>query len=156
MPTDEASRTIEVGAPLEEVLATIRAVETTPEWVAEILAVELLEEYEDGLPATARITATAPVGTDEYTLEYEHSEEGMTWSLVKGRLQTGQDAKYTLRSLGEDRTEVTFELRISHHLPLPGFIRQRVIRGLVESNVTGLKGYLEAEPEAEAEPESEV
>jgi len=147
MPTDEASRTIEVEAALEDVLATIRDVETTPDWVTEILEVELLEEYEDGLPATARITATAPVGTDEYTLEYEHSDSGMTWSLVKGKLQTGQDATYTLRSLGDDLTEVTFALRISHHLPLPGFIRQRVIRGLVDSNVTGLKAYLEAEPE---------
>jgi hypothetical protein len=67
----------------------------------------------------------------------------MTWSLVKGRLQTGQDAIYTLRSLGKAETEVTFDLTIHHNLPLPGFLRGRVIKGLVHNNVTGLKEFLE-------------
>jgi uncharacterized membrane protein len=143
MPTDEASQTVEVNAPFEEVLATIRDIETLPDWVKEILEAELLEEYEDGTPATAKFKAAAPVGTDEYTLEYEHYEDGMGWSMVKGKLQTAQDARYTLRALGPDSTEVTFDLKISHHLPLPGFVRQHVIKGLVTSTVTGLKGYLE-------------
>jgi hypothetical protein len=67
----------------------------------------------------------------------------MSWSLVKGRLQTGQDAKYTLRSLGRSSTEVTFDLTIHHNMPLPGFLRGRVIKGLVHNNIDGLKGYLE-------------
>jgi hypothetical protein len=125
------------------VLETIRDIRTQPEWVAEILEAELLEEYEDGTPATAHIKATAPVGTDEYTLEYEHADDGMSWSLVSGRLQTGQDGTYSLATLGDDRTQVTFSLRISHHLPLPGFVRHRIVAGLVNSNLTGLKGYLE-------------
>jgi uncharacterized membrane protein len=144
VPTDEASQTIEVDAPVDVVLGVIRDVESQPVWISEILQAELLEEYEDGTPATARFTAAAPVGTDEYTLEYEHYDDGMGWSLVKGRLQTGQEGRYTLRPLGKKRTEVTFSLTISHHLPLPGFVRQRVIKGLVASTVTGLKGHLES------------
>jgi Polyketide cyclase / dehydrase and lipid transport len=143
MPTDEASRTVEVGAAFDEVLATIRDIESQVTWIPEILEAELLEEYEDGLPATARFKAQAPVGTDEYTLEYDHSDTGMTWSLVSGKLQTGQDGRYAVRAMDDDTTEVTYTLRISHHLPLPGFVRSRVIKGLVESTVNGLKGYLE-------------
>ncbi len=67
----------------------------------------------------------------------------MSWSLVKGRLQTGQDATYTLRNLGKAETEVTFELTIHHNLPLPGFLRGRVIKSLVHNNVQGLKEFLE-------------
>ncbi|WP_088320663.1 SRPBCC family protein [Kineosporia sp. R_H_3] len=145
MPTDEASQTVEIDAPTDVVLAAIRDVESQPTWISEILRAELLEEYEDGTPATAHIVAAAPVGTDEYVLEYEHPDDdsGMSWSLVKGRLQTGQDGRYTLRPVGPARTEVTFSLRISHHLPLPGFVRQRVIKGLVASTVNGLKSHLE-------------
>jgi uncharacterized membrane protein len=146
MPTDKASQTITVEAPFDRVLATIRAVETQPEWIKEILAVDLLEEYEDGSPATASFSASSPVGTDRYTLAYEHADDGMSWHLVKGRLQTGQDGQYTLRRKGAHRTEVTFELQISHNLPLPRFIRSRVIEGLVSSTVTGLKAYVEAQP----------
>jgi uncharacterized membrane protein len=145
MPTDEARRTVEVTAPFDDVLATIRDIESQVTWIPEILEAELLEEYEDGLPATAHFKAQAPVGTDEYTLEYEHSDAGMSWSLVSGRLQTGQIGEYLVRALDDDITEVTYTLRISHHLPLPGFVRSRVIKGLVENTVNGLKGYLEKE-----------
>jgi hypothetical protein len=144
MPTDEASRTVGVAVPFDEVLATIRDVESQVTWIPEILEAQLLEEYEDGLPATAHFKAQAPVGTDEYTLEYDHSDAGMSWSLVSGRLQTGQDGEYAVRALDDGTTEVTYSLRISHHLPLPGFVRSRVIKGLVDSTVNGLKGYLEA------------
>jgi uncharacterized membrane protein len=144
MPTDHAAETVVVAAPMKRVLATLRDVERQPEWVKEILEVEVLEKYDDGTPATAHFSASAPVGKDSYTLHFEHPDDGMSWSLVKGRLQTGQDAIYTLRSLGRSQTEVTLDLTIRHNLPLPGFLRGRVIRDLVHSNVDGLKGYVEA------------
>ena len=144
MPTDRATQTIEIGAQLDRVLATIRDVESQPSWVHEVLTAELVEIYEDGRPATAHFTASTPVGKDDYTLSYEHRDDGMSWSLVSGRLQTGQDASYVLKPLGKTKTSVTFELTISHHLPLPGFIRRKVIGDLVNSTVTGLKSYLES------------
>lgn len=143
MPTDHATETVVIASPMKRVLATIRDVESQPQWVKEILEAEVLQANEDGTPATAHFLATAPVGTDTYTLAYQHAADQMTWSLVKGRLQTGQDGIYTLRSLGRGQTEVTFDLTIHHNLPLPGFLRGRVIRGLVHNNVDGLKGYLE-------------
>jgi uncharacterized membrane protein len=144
MPTDHATETLVVAAPMKRVLSTIRDVESQPEWVKEILEAEVLERYPDGTPATAHFTATSPVGKDTYTLEYQHAANAMSWSLVNGRLQTGQEATYTVRSVGSGKTEVTFDLTIHHNLPLPGFLRGRVIRGLVHSTVDGLKGYVEA------------
>lgn len=145
MPTDTATQTIEVDAPFDEVLATIRDLESQSEWIPEILEAELLEVYEDDdLPATARFKASATVGTDEYTLSYEHSDDGMSWTMVKGRLQTGQEGRYTLAEVGPGKTSVTYELTIHHNLPLPGFIRGRVIRGLVDNTLTGLKKRVES------------
>lgn len=145
MPTDNAVHTIEVAAPLGEVLATIRDVESQPEWIPEILEAELLEVYEDdGLPATARFKASATVGTDQYTLSYEHTDDSMAWTMVQGRLQTGQEGLYHLTALGPGRTSVTYDLTIHHNLPLPGFVRRRVIGGLVDSTLTGLEKRLGA------------
>jgi uncharacterized membrane protein len=143
MPTDTATKSVTIDAPMGTVLKTIRAVETQPDWVKEILEAEVLEEYEDGTPAKARFKASTPVGSDRYTLAYEHSDDGMTWHLVEGRLQTGQDAVYELHPLDRLHTDVTFRLTVSHNLPLPGFIRSRVINGLASSTVCGLKEYLE-------------
>jgi hypothetical protein len=137
MPTDEATRTVHVDAAPEQVLATIRAVEHQSEWVPEIRTSEVLERDDAGLPALARFTASTPVGTDEYTLAYRHREDGMAWSLAKGKLQTGQDADYAIVASGEG-SDVTFSLRISHNLPLPGFLRRKVIGDLVKSTTDGL------------------
>jgi uncharacterized membrane protein len=145
MPTDNARQTVEVKAPFAEVLETLRDVETQPEWIPEILEAELLEVYEDDdLPATARFKAAATVGTDRYTLSYEHTDNQMSWTMVEGHLQTGQEGAYELAELGPDLTSVTYDLTIHHNLPLPGFVRHKVIRGLVDSTLTGLKTRLES------------
>jgi uncharacterized membrane protein len=144
MPTDSATQAIEIEAPLDKVLATIRDVESQPDWIPEILEAELLEVYEDDdLPATARFRASATVGTDEYTLSYEHSEHGMSWTMVEGKMQTGQEGRYSLEPLEPGGTRVTYELTIHHNLPIPGFLRKRVIQGLVASTLGGLKERLE-------------
>lgn len=144
MPTDSSTQTVVVKAPFAEVLATLRDVESQPDWIPEILEAELLEVYEDDdLPATARFKASATVGTDEYTLSYEHADDSMSWTMVEGRMQTGQEGRYTLTEVAPDQTSVTYELTIHHNLPLPGFLRRRVINGLVESTLTGLRKRLE-------------
>ncbi|QNN53297.1 SRPBCC family protein [Nocardioides mesophilus] len=143
MPTDHATDAIEVKASFADVLATLRDVESQPEWIPEILEAELLEVDADGLAVTARFRASATVGTDEYTLSYAHHEDGLSWTMVKGRLQTGQEGRYVIREVAPDRTSVTYDLTIHHNLPLPGFLRNRVIKGLVESTLTGLRKHLE-------------
>jgi hypothetical protein len=144
MPTDHAQQTVEVAAPFDKVLATIRDVESQVDWIPEILEAELLEVYEDDdLPATARFKASATVGTDRYTLSYEHGDDTMSWTMVEGHLQTGQEGLYTLREIDPQNTEVTYDLTIHHNMPLPGFVRSRVIKGLVNSTLTGLKKHLE-------------
>jgi uncharacterized membrane protein len=141
MPTDSASSTVVVDAPLDRVLDHLRDVESTPQWVPDITEVRVVTRNDDGTPLTADVAASTAVGTDRYTLRYEHSPDGMSWHLVEGRLQTGQDASYELRPVGEGRTEVTFDLTITHNLPLPGFLRSRTIKGLVSNNTGGLVAH---------------
>ena len=39
---------------------------------------------------------------------------------------------------------MTYELTIHHNLPLPGFVRHRVIQGLVDNTLHGLERRLAA------------
>ena len=146
MPTDHARRDVEVRAALDAVLATLRDVASQPEWIPTIQEAEVLETDDDGLPRTARFAASTAVGTDRYTLAYEHSPDGLSWTLVEGRLQTGQEGVYTLERVAADTTRVTYDLTIHHNLPLPGFIRSRVIKGLVDETLTGLRTRLDPTP----------
>ncbi len=147
MPTDSATKTVRIKAPpLGTVLATIRDLESQTEWIPEILAAEVLEvEETTGLPPhTARFKASATVGTDSYVLTYRHRDDGMSWTMLEGRMQTGAGSDYQLESVGPDATSVTYRLTIHHNLPLPGFLRSRVIKGLVDSTLTGLTKRLES------------
>ena len=143
MPTDIASRTTEIRASADKVLAVLRDVASQSHWVPQIREAEVLEKYDDGTPRTARFVASTPVGSDKYVLLYAHRDDGMDWSLVEGRLQSGQDGRYDLREVDRRLTAVTFELRITHGLPLPGFVRRAVVDGLVKDTLNGLKGHLE-------------
>jgi hypothetical protein len=144
MPTDNARQSVEVDARQADVLALLRDVARQPEWIPQILEAEVLSTDEDGLPLTARFAASSSVGTDRYTLAYEHSPRGLSWSMVNGRLQTGQEGVYTLEPAGRGRTRVTYDLTIHHNLPLPGFLRSRVIKGLVSDTLTGLRSRFPA------------
>jgi len=144
MPKDKASATTIITAPVGEVLAVIRDVGSQADWVKEVSLVELLEEYEDGTPATARFEVTTGIGADKYTLEYEHSDDGMTWTMVEGHLQKSQDGAYELRDLGTDHTEVTLTLEIEHSIHAPGFVRRRIFSGVVKNTVAELKAHVEA------------
>ena len=144
MPTDTATQSVEVSAPQAAVLALLRDVASQPEWIPEILEAEVLSSDRQGRPLTAKFAASTSVGTDRYTLAYEHSPHGLSWTMVKGRLQTGQEGVYTLEPAGRGRTKVTYALTIHHNLPLPGFLRSRDIKGLVSDTLNGLQGRFAA------------
>ena len=142
MPTDHANGSIVVAAPAPDVLAVLRDVESQPEWVPQITAAELLEEYEDGTPATAVFELSTPVGDDRFTLEFEHAADAMSWTLVKSSMQRRQDGVYRVRDRGDGSTEVSLELTIEHSLSAPGFLRRKVFGGFVNGALAGLRTHL--------------
>ena len=104
MPVDSATRSVEVTAPVADVLAVLRDVEAQPVWIPEILEAELLEVYEDtGCRPPPGSRRPRPSGRTSYTLSYEHGDAGLCWTMVEGRLQTGQEGSYTLERLGPVR-----------------------------------------------------
>lgn len=146
MHTDSTRHDVTIHAPVPEVLAAIRDVAGQVRWAPAITEAEVLETTSDGLPRRARFAASTAIGTDHYTLEYEHDADGLRWIMAVGGLQTGQEGHYTVRAKdpgSADETAVTLELTIHHNLPLPGFVRRRVIDGLVKGTLEGLKADLE-------------
>jgi hypothetical protein len=142
VPTDSARAELRIRAGVEDVLETIHDVATQPEWIPEIKAATVLDSTEGGLPLRAELAASTAVGTDRYTLAYDHLADGIAWTMEHGRLQTGQEGRLTAEPVGppqDELTLVTYELTIHHNLPLPGFIRSRTIKGLVTGTLEGLR-----------------
>ena len=145
MPSDTARAELRIDAPTAVVLATIYDVASQPEWIPEIREVEVLEVSDDGLPLRAALAASTAVGTDRYTLAYEHQPDGIRWVMESGRLQTAQVGVLTAVPAGNGggATLAAYELTIEHPLPLPGFVRSRIIKGLVTGTLEGLRTRLE-------------
>ena len=143
MPVDRARASVVVEAAPLTVLAAVRDVTAQVDWVSEITEAELLAEYEDGTPATARFEMTTRLGVDRYTLEYEHADDAMQWVMTQGGMQKAQSGAYQLRDLGDGRTEVTLTLEVEHSIAAPGFLRRKIFQGVVDGNLASLKGYLE-------------
>lgn len=139
MPRDTARAEQHIAAPPGEVLATIHDVATQPEWIPEIKEVEVLESDAEGRTLLAALAAATAVGTDRYTLRYAHRPDGIHWTLESGRLQTAQEGDLRAVPAADGGALATYELTIEHPLPLPGFVRSRVIRGLVTGTLTGLQ-----------------
>ena len=145
MPTDTARAEQRIEAPTADVLATIHDVASQAEWIPEIREVEVLEVDAQGRPLRATLAASTAVGTDRYTLAYTHRADGIRWTMERGRLQTGQEGDLSAVPAADGSgTTVTYELTIEHPLPLPGFVRSRIIRGLVTGSLEGLRARLEA------------
>lgn len=146
MPTDRARAQLRIRARVEDVLETIHDVASQPEWIPEIKEATVLDSTADGHPLRAELAASTAVGTDRYTLTYDHLPDGISWTMEHGRLQTGQEGRLTAEPVGpaeDGLTLATYELTIHHNLPLPGFIRSRTIKGLVTGTLEGLRTRLE-------------
>ncbi len=140
MPRDTARAEQRIEVPPEEVLVTIHDVAAQPEWIPEITEVEVLDADPEGLVLRATLAAATAVGTDRYTLRYTHHPDGIHWTMESGRLQTAQEGDLRAVPDGDDTgTLVTYELTIEHPLPLPGFVRSRVLTGLVTGTLTALR-----------------
>jgi ribosome-associated toxin RatA of RatAB toxin-antitoxin module len=132
-----------VAASPAVLLAVLRDVGSQSEWVPHITAAELLEEYEDGTPATASFELSTPIGTDQFTLEFDHDDDGLAWTLVSSSMQKAQEGAYRLRATDDGSTEVSFELTVEHSLSAPGFLRRKAFGGWVDGSLRGLKTYVE-------------
>ncbi len=144
MPIDKAKSTTVIDAPFEDVLAAVRDVASQPEWMPDITSAELLEEYEDGTPATARFEMKTKIGSDTYTLAYTSTDSTLEWTLVESTMMKAQNGSYVLQAVGEDSTEVALSLEIDHSIKAPGFLRRSIFNGIVEGSLKGLKGYVES------------
>jgi hypothetical protein len=66
----------------------------------------------------------------------------VTWTLVSSGQQKSQDGKYTLVPQGRNKGEATLvkmEVTVDPHVPLPGFVLKRAVKGTIDSATKDLR-----------------
>ncbi|CAN5528156.1 MAG: SRPBCC family protein [Iamia sp.] len=141
---DSVREQMTIAAPVADVLEVLLDIERYPEWARDLKAATVAARDDDGRATEARFRAAGFGYSTEYTLAYDHSTPGrLAWVLTEGDVTRKLDGHYELTDLGDDRTDVVYELEAELVLPLPGFVKRRTAHKITHTALAELKERVE-------------
>lgn len=132
--TDSASETITIAAPAARVWEIIADIERYPQWVDDVTEARVVERDADGRPVDVEFRASALGRSTHYTLRYDYADapNALRWTMLSGDIQRSIDGAYVVNGTG-DSTEVRYDLAIELVVPLPGFVKRRAERRILNA-----------------------
>jgi len=144
--SDFSSSTITVDAPLEAVTRALFDLENYPQWSTSIKAVDVIARDDQGRITKVKMVIDAGMMKDRVVLDYDWSGAPgkLSFTLDDADLLTGMDGAYTIKSVDEDSTSITYELTVSLSMPIPAMMRQKAEKTTIDQALSQLKASLEA------------
>lgn len=145
---DQATSTITIDAPADDVLAVIGDFTGYPAWSPQVKTVDVLESDDAGRGVKVRFVLDAGVVKDDYTLVYDWSvPDALSWHLIDGTMQKAQHGSYALSRLtapdGRAATEVRYELTVELAIPMLGLFKRKAEKMIIDTALKGLKRHVE-------------
>ena len=137
--------TISIDAPLAAVQEALFALDKYPEWSSQIKSAEALTHDDQGRITKVKMSIDAGMMKDRPTLDYDWSAAPgtLSFSLDEADLLTGMDGVYSIKSIDENTTEVTYQLQVSLSMPVPAMMRQKAEKATIDAALSQLKTHLE-------------
>lgn len=150
--SNAVSDSVTVQADPDAVFDVIADFEAYPEWQDEIKSVEVLETDDDGWGTRVRFTVDAKIITTTYVLAYTYEEPDgdggrvyvMSWTLEEGDQVRKIDGAYRLEERDDGSTLVTYDLEVEPTISLPGIMKRKAARRIVDSALHGMKRRAES------------
>ncbi len=116
-----------------------------PSWSTAIKSAEVLETNSDSRVTKIRTSIDGGVLRDNVTLEYDWSGAPgkLSFSLEDADLLTEMSGSYTIESLDDDETKVTYQLKVGISMPVPAMMRQKAEKSSIDLALSQLKTKLE-------------
>ena len=140
---DKTTSSIVIRVPRKDVMAVIADFEAYPEWAAGIRNAEVLSPAAERA-TTVRFTLDAGVIKDSYVLGYDWDGDArVRWHLAEaGSVISEMTGGYELAEHGDD-TEVTYDLAVGIRVPMPGMLKRRAEKTIIDTALKGLKSRAE-------------
>jgi ribosome-associated toxin RatA of RatAB toxin-antitoxin module len=142
--TDAVRESIVVEADPDTIMDVIADFEAYPEWQSEMKEAEILETDGDGWGKQVRYKVDAKVFSAEYVLAYTYGENEMRWSLVEGDQLRKNEGVYLLEEQDDGTTLVTYELEVEPSIPMPGMLRRKAAKKIVDGALKDMKRRVES------------
>jgi coenzyme Q-binding protein COQ10 len=114
----QAEKTEIFDVPLDKFYKAIVDYRSYPNFVEGMRSVEILNESSDGATVKFNLSLIKDIS---YTIKLNHKPNlEVSWSLMSGDMMKVNNGKWTLKDLGQARTEVTYSLEVELKGFLPG------------------------------------
>ena len=142
---ETASDTITIAASPDTVWAIATDIERYPEWARDVKDVVITARDGDGRPSQVEFRTSALGRSTHYTLQYDysHAPQILAWTMVKGDIQRSIEGAYRFEPTNDGGTLVQYDLAIELVVPLPGFVKRRAERRILNA-IKEMKAYAEA------------
>jgi carbon monoxide dehydrogenase subunit G len=142
---DRTTSSITVAAPRADVMAVIADFASYPEWASAVRSAEVVGRDSDGRASRVRFQLDAGVIKDSYILSYDwDGDAAVRWDLAEpGSAITGLSGGYLLAD-AEGGTKVTYDLAVDVRVPMPGMLKRRAEKTIINTALKGLRDRAEA------------
>jgi ribosome-associated toxin RatA of RatAB toxin-antitoxin module len=141
--SEAVRESIVVAADPDTIMDVIADFEAYPDWQKEFKEAEILESDADGWGTKVRYKVDAKVISAEYVLAYTYTDNEMRWELVDGDQLRKNEGTYTLEDQGDGTTLVTYELEVETSIPMPGMLRRKAAKRIVDGALKDMKQRVE-------------
>ncbi|MCB0894759.1 MAG: SRPBCC family protein [Nocardioides sp.] len=142
---EQTESSIVIDAAPAEIMNVIGDFPAYPEWAKGVTVADVVAEFDDGWAEQVFFSLDVSPIRDEYTLSYVwDGYDGVTWTLVEGKMLKALDGAYLLRELGNGSTEVTYRLALDVSIPLIGMLKRKGEKILIDTALKGLKKRVES------------
>jgi ribosome-associated toxin RatA of RatAB toxin-antitoxin module len=142
--SDVVSESIVIASDPDSIMDVIADFEAYPDWQPEIKEVEVLETDDDGWGTRVRFVVDAKIMKTTLVLEYTYGDNEMRWVLTESDQLKKNDGSYTLEDQGDGTTNVRYDLEVVAGMPLPGMLRRRAAKQIIDAALKSLKHRVES------------
>jgi Polyketide cyclase / dehydrase and lipid transport len=136
---DRTSASLDIAAPAGVLMGIIADFAAYPRWVDTIRSAEVVRQGPDGRAATVRFQLEAGPIKDSYVLGYQwENDRAVRWDVTeRGTMISELSGAYLLADQGP-QTAVTYQLSVGLAVPLPGMIKRRAEKAIIDAALKGL------------------
>jgi hypothetical protein len=141
---EETEGTITIDADPAEVMGIIADFEAYPDW-SDIDRVEVLARDRQGRGTEVAYEVSMLGMSASYTLSYKYraGNSGVSWTTTRAEGAVKDVRGEYVIEVEEGNSRVTYRLAVELAIPVPGFMRRKGARRVVESALLGLKRRVE-------------
>ena len=140
---EQTTSSIVIDAAPAAVMGVIADFDAYPSWAQGVKKAEPVDVGKR--PEQVYFELDASPIKDAYTLAYDwDGDDGVSWSLVEGKMLKAMDGAYELVEQGEDSTEVTYRLAVDISIPMIGMLKRKAEKVIIDTALKGLKKRVES------------